>query len=236
MFSDVAACVTNQPIHVDSVSMDVVEEDLVAIPIGPIVSEVDHRTAVGVSSSCIGGVVLNARFVAPPSVVADTSRIVQVIGDGFDIRVDVAVEMLAGLTLVVCPLDDMVQVRDHTGGDEGLAVVIEIDTPWIGGPPGEDLELVRRRMVSPDGRVHRCSLVVWGSWLADFAVREDPVASVEPTIGSPVQRVEGLVGVLVTESVQEDLGFAVGNIITVGIRDKHQIRSGPDPNATEADF
>jgi hypothetical protein len=88
--------------------MDVVEEDLVAIPIGPIVSEVDHRTAVGVPTSCIGGVVLNARFVAPPSMVADTSSVVQVIGDGLDVLVGVAVEMLAGLTLVVCSLDDMV--------------------------------------------------------------------------------------------------------------------------------
>ena len=201
MFSDVAAPFTNQPIHVDPVSMDVVEEDLVAIPIGPIVSEVDHRTAVGVSTSCIGGVVLNARFVAPPSMVADTSSVVQVIGDGFDVRVGIAVEMLAGLTLVVCSLDDMVQVRDHAGCDEGLAVVIEIDPPWIGGSPGEDFEAVLGRMVSPDGGVHRCSLVLGGPGLADFAVRKNTVASVEPTIGSPVQRVERFVGVLVSESI-----------------------------------
>ncbi len=72
------------------------------------------------------------------------------IGDGVDVVVGVRVEVRAGLPLVSRTLDDVVQVRNHAGRAERLAVVVEIDAPRIAGSFGEDFELVPRGMISPN--------------------------------------------------------------------------------------
>ena len=131
MFTDVAACVSHEAVHINAVAVDIVEEDLVSVAIGPVITEVDHCSAVSVTTAGIRGVVLDARFVAPPSVIADIAGVVQVISDGFDVVENVAVEVFAGLALVVSALDDVIEVRDDASGDEGLAMIIEVHTPGV---------------------------------------------------------------------------------------------------------
>jgi hypothetical protein len=83
------------------------------------------------SPTGIGRVVLDPWFVSPPSVIADVTGVVEVISDGFDIVEYVAVEVFSCLALVVCTLDDVVEVWDDASGDEGLAMVIEVYPPGV---------------------------------------------------------------------------------------------------------
>jgi len=166
-------------------------------------------------------------------VVAD---VVQVIGDGLDVVEHVFVEVLAALALVTAALDHVVEVRNHAGGDESLTVLVEIDAPRIRRAPGEDLELTPRRMEAPHAAIDRSALAVRAAGLADVRVREHAVAAVEPTVGTPRERVERLVRVLIGPAVEQDLGLRIGHQIAVLVGHEHEIRRGADPHAAEADL
>src|SRR5260370_24186716 len=46
------------------------------------------------------------------------------------------------------------RMRNDAGGQERLAVRIEIQSPWISGSLRETVQLLRREVVTPDCRVH----------------------------------------------------------------------------------
>ena len=70
------------------------------------------------------------------------AKVMQVIGDRDDVAIGVRVEVLSALSLVPRALDDVIQVRNHAGRDECLAVVVEVDTPRIARAVGEHFELM----------------------------------------------------------------------------------------------
>src|SRR5665213_1763072 len=78
---------------------------------------------------------------------------VQMVGDRLDVIVNVRVVMLSALALVVRALDHVPEMRDHTGFDDALALVIEIHAPRIAGSLGKPLEDMADRMVSPHAAV-----------------------------------------------------------------------------------
>ena len=51
--------------------------------------------------------------------------------------------------------------------------------------------------------------------LADVRMREDAVAAVEPAVGSPDERVERLVRVLVAPAVEQHLRLAGGTVVAI---------------------
>ena len=118
-----------------------------------------------------------------------TVILVHMIGDGFDIVVNVPVKMSAALTMVTPALDHVPKVRDDTGGDEGLAAVIKIQPPRIARAPSEDLELVLGGMITPHAGVDLLALLVRRSGLANIAVGENAVAAIEPAIRPPSEAV-----------------------------------------------
>ena len=207
MFANIAASIADEAVHVDAIAVNIVEEDLVTVAIRPVVTEVDHRTAMGVTATGIGGVVLDTWFMAPPSVVADVTGVVKVIGDGFDIVEDESVEVLTGLSLVMSTLDHVVEVGDDAGSNESLSVVVEVHSPWVAGAPSEDFESVFCGVVSPDSGVHRNAICVRCARFADFAMGEHAMAAVQPAVRSPVECVQGFVGILVAETIEEDFGL-----------------------------
>ena len=117
-----------------------------------------------------------------------------------------------------------------------LAAVVEVDAPGVARAVGEDLELVPRGMIAPDAGVDRRALVGRRARLADVRVREHAVAAVQPAVGSPDERVERLVRVLVAPAVEQHLGLAVGLVVAVAIGHEQQVRRRADPHAAEADF
>src|SRR3569623_78632 len=111
-------------------------------------------------------------------------------GDGLVIAVGIGVEMLACLPLVTAALNDVIQVRNDTGGQKALALVVEIVAPRVARAVSENFELVLRRMIAPDARVNRRALIVRRARLADARVRGHAVTAVETAIKTPNKRVK----------------------------------------------
>ena len=110
--------------------------------------------------------------------------------------------MLAGLPTITGSGDDMVQVWYDAGGCKRVAVVVEVHPPRIARTVREYLELVSLRMIPPDARVQRRTLGVWSTRFTDSRVRENAMASVEPAVRPPAERVERFVGILVSPAVE----------------------------------
>src|SRR5690606_6616575 len=108
--------------------------------------------------------------------------------------------------------------------------------PGIAAAPGEDLELVPRRMIPPDAGVESDAIGIGRAWFSDARMRKHAVTPVEPTVGSPDKRVERFVRILVAEPVEQHLWLAVRLVVAVAIGDEQQVRGRPDPHAAETDF
>ena len=90
-----------------------------------------------------------------------------VVGNRFDVVVDIRVEVLSALPFITGTLNHVIQMGYHAGRDESLPLGIEVDAPRIAGAPGKDFELVALRMVTPDACIERCAFVIGRAWLAD---------------------------------------------------------------------
>ena len=191
MVGDVAGALALEQVVVDAVAVDVAREDAVAILVGPVVAQVDHRAGVGVAAA--GLAVLGVRL-ALARVVPAAAGPVDVVGAGLDQVVEVGVEVLAVHPLEVGAGDDVEEVRDHAVGDEHLAVVVEVEAPGVGRAVGDGLEDLPGRVIAPDAAVDRrraSSSGVPGLPTREFD--EDAVAAVEPAVGAPGQGVEHVV-------------------------------------------
>src|SRR5262249_11884147 len=154
---DVAGAFRFEDIHVDAPAVDVAHEELAAIFGRPGAAEVTHQAAMGVSAAgAVGFVVARPRVGPLP---------MQMIGDGLDVVIGVRIEVGAGLAMIAAPLDDVEGMRNDTGLDKCLAVIVEIEAPGIAGPVREDLELVPSRMIAPDAGVYWHAVLVRGAGL-----------------------------------------------------------------------
>ncbi len=155
----------------------------------------------------------------------------QVIGDGADVGVGVRVEVAAGLPQVAGAGNHMEGVGDDAGLDDGLAVLVEIQTPWVGRAVRDHLEDMPRGMVPPDAGVDGNALGIGRAGFAHAAVGEHAVAAPQPTIRAPDEGVQRLVGVLQAPTVEQNLRFT-GRLVAAGIqRNIQQLGGGTDPNA-----
>src|SRR5690606_12285063 len=105
-------------------------------------------------------------------------------------------------------------------GHEDLAVLVVIEAPLVAAAFGEDFEFVANGMITPDAGAEFGSAIkikirskirifdlIGGARFADAGVVEDALVSVEPAVGTPHEAVETFVGVLVAETIEEDLWF-----------------------------
>jgi hypothetical protein len=67
--------------------------------------------------------------------------------------VEVGIEILAVHALVMGAGNEVPHVADDVVGEEGLAVFVPVEAPWVGGAVGDDFENFARGMVAPDGAV-----------------------------------------------------------------------------------
>src|SRR5262249_1018786 len=111
----------------------------------------------------------------------------------------------------------MKSVRNHASSEERLPVRIEIQSPRIAGAFSKGLELPTFRLVAP-----HCGVQLYFTHLG---LREYAVQSVELAVGSPLKRIERLVGVLASESGQEDV-TVVASASAFPILKKEQMRRG----------
>src|SRR5690606_18304635 len=98
-------------------------------------------------------------------------------------------EVLASLPLVSRALDDVPEVRDDTGLEEELSVVVEVDAPGVAGALREDLELVAQGLVPPEGSFAALTPVGGGPQFANVRRADHALAAVQPAVLSPRERV-----------------------------------------------
>ena len=165
----------------------------------------------------------------------DPAIVVEVVRDRLDVAVGEAVEVLSGLAVVVAALDDMIQVGNHAGGDEGVADVVEIETPLVAHALGKHLEEFLRRMIAPHGSVERRALGVARAGASDVGMREHALVSVEPSIGSPHEAVQRFVRILPAPAVEHRLRRAVRDVVTIAIRNEQEVGRAAHPHAAVPD-
>src|SRR5260370_40239006 len=88
-------------------------------------------------------------------------------------------------------------VRNHADGQERLTVGIEIEAPGIAGSFGKNIELLGRKVITPDRRVQ--------PHFTDLGLREDAVQAIEQTVRAPLESIEGFVRVLAAETGKQYL-------------------------------
>ena len=135
------------------VGVNVVHEDLVPVLVGELVAQVDHTTCERSSEVLVGT-------------------------DSLDVEIGVGVVVLASLALVTAAKGNVVDVGDDAGGNEALAVVIEVDSPLVGAAFCKEFVDVSGRMVTPDGGTGGDAFRIWSARFTDFGAVEDALAAI----------------------------------------------------------
>lgn len=251
--TDEAGAAAFGKVHVEPLAVDIADEHFVVVLGWPGASEVDHQTGVGVAAT--DGVATGVGRVG-----AFGARPVDVVAVGFDVVVDEWVdvggcafgqvwtaaggflggdgEVLAALTFVAGALDDVPEVGDDAGFLEELTEIVVIQTPGVAGALGEDFVLVTGWVIAPYGAVGSLALGLGRAGFSDEGGAEDAVATVEPAIRSPPERVERFVGVgLKIPAIEENARVAGGfGRVPVVDRNEEEVGGGADPDTAEADF
>ena len=140
---------------------------------------------------------------------AAVSRQVSVVADRLNVVVDVWVDVWLALLVIDAALHDMKQMRDHTAGGEALAVVVEIESPWIRQAPRENFERLSSWMIPPDSTVDELSLCLFVTGFADVGMGEDSVATVKPAVRSPDETVQRFVAVANSPTIKQHFRWAI---------------------------
>src|SRR5438128_2304927 len=120
-------------------------------------------------------------------------------------------EMFAPLAFDTRALDHVPEVRYDTHLGEELAGFVEVNAPGIAAALGENFEHMPDGVITPDASVHPLPLGLGRVRATDVGRAEHPVATVEPAVRSPGERVQDLVRVgAVVPSIQQDLWSAAG--------------------------
>jgi hypothetical protein len=101
------------------------------------------------------------------------------------------------------------------GAVKKLTDAVEIQTPRIPAPFTEQFELTSHGMVSPDSLLEFDASNVGGNGAA--------LATVQPSIGTPGQRVGYAVRVLHAETSQQNFWICVWNIVAIAIGIEQQV-------------
>ena len=146
--------------------------------------------------------------------------------------------MFAPLAFDTRALDHVPEVRYDTHLGEELAGFVEVNAPGIAAALGENFEHMPDGVITPDASVHPLPLGLGRVRATDVGRAEHPVATVEPAVRSPGERVQDLVRVgAVVPSIQQDLWSAAGpRVVPIADGDEHQVWRRANPNAAETDL
>src|SRR5262249_13679674 len=158
VMADETRALSLENVVVHALAVDVVHEDRVAIFVRPNATQVDHRAAMGVATTCI----------TRPAIAGVRRRadVVAMLRDRLNVGVGIGLEMLTRLALVASALDYVVQVRNHARCAKRLAMIVEVDAPGIARPLGEYFKLFPRRVIAPDACIYRSALALRRTRLA----------------------------------------------------------------------
>ena len=142
----------------------------------------------------------------------------------FNQLVGVRVQVDAIHALNMRPWNCVPQVADHRVDDEHLAMLVEIEAPRVCHSMHNGFDGSMLGMISPDTCIDVDPLRIASAWFANIAGRLDSVASIEPTIGSPLETVGWCMpDDSIIEAIEDDLGWTIGNIVAICIRKEKQL-------------
>ena len=208
--------------------MDVAHEGAAAPLGGEVVALVNHQPAVRVPAAQ-RVVRRTAARLAPLR-----ARPVQVVGGTLHQLEEIRPVVLAEHPLVIAAGDDVPVVPDDIVREERLPVLIPVQAPGIRRAATDHVELLRHRMVAPDGAVQRYPIIRRRARPAHRGLRGDAVAAVKPAVRPPREAVHEVVPRVDVPPRQGDHRRAVRHIVAVGIRDEEQVRQREHPHAAEA--
>ena len=111
--------------------------------------------------------------------------IMSMVRDGFDVVISVRIEMSPTLPMISPTLNHMPQVRNHTGCNKRLSVIVEVNTPRVAGSVHKRFKDIASRMVPPDRSVQRKTLFFTITGASHTGMCEDAVAAIQPSVRSP---------------------------------------------------
>ena len=97
----------------------------------------------------------------------------------------------------------------------------------------EDLKSLANRVISPKSAADRDALGTGRAGNPDLARRRGATSAVQPAVWSPPETIgEGVVVICCDlETIEYDLGRAIGSVVAVSVRDKQQLRWAHEPDA-----
>ena len=222
---------------IELMPVEIVGEKMVAVGVGPVVAEVNHRADMRVAA--VDGGAAGFACAAFAAVVARGSH--QVI---FQLRRKVRSAIGNERRVAVVRLVPIVTVAHHvaraTAAKEAAAMrheevahAVEIEAPLIAPAGRKDFELMTRRMIAPHRRTHGRALGRRCPGLAHQRTGENPMAAVKPAIRAPGETVKRLVRILKTPTIEQDLWRSIGHVVAIRIGNEEQIRRSAHPHAAE---
>src|SRR5262249_26546267 len=124
-----------ETVVVHTAAVDIAGEHGIPVRCGPVIREIDHGTDVGMPASEHAVLAAALARVLPAS-----TRPMEVIGTRSHQFVSERIEVITVHALKARSRDHAEEMWDHAVGNECLAIVVEVESPWVGGAVGHGLE------------------------------------------------------------------------------------------------
>ena len=181
-----------------------VQEHRVTVLVWPVVSEIDHRSAMSVpTSDCI----LFGRPKPVTNVVFANE--VQMVRHGWNPLVGILARLAISPRLVMSALDYVKKMRVDAIADERLAIVVPVDTPGVGRTIREWFPDMPQGMISVHATIEARPRVVRHSRLTDHRPICSAVRAIQPAVRSPGECVCQIVRIrVIAEAIKQHLRLA----------------------------
>ena len=229
MRGGVAAALAREAVVVDAPPVDVIHKNIAAIFGRPIVAQINHRAAVRVAAA---GHILLRR--ADPCTNGFRVRKMQMIGNGGNAFIGILAGRPVALGIVKRALDDVKEMRVHAVAHEGVAEIVPVDAPRVGGANGEGLPHMPHRMIPPHAALEAPPFGLRRAGLAEQRPVRNPVRAVQPTIRPPRKPIgDGVRIGMRAKAVEQHHRFTIRHAVVILVRDKIKIRNRHHPHPAE---
>ena len=162
---------------------------------------------------------------------------VHVVGMLLDDFISMGIEIAAIHAPVMRSGNDLPQMADDSIDEKGIAELIPVHAPGIGGADAHHFQRLPLRMIAPDTYIHFHAGGFIGAGFSQGGNRLNTMSTVEPTVRPPAQAVgDGVMIHLPFESVEFGHRRAIRAVITIGVRNEDQFRQSEGPDPAESDF
>ena len=181
-------------IHIEQMVVNISHVRLTMIFLRKCAAGINLATSVGKPTFSLAGVLHVHRTIHPEISFSTFVRstciiLVYVLGDGFDVIINMGIKMLSSLSMKASALHYVPKVWDYAGGNESLSSIIEVYPPWITSTPAKDFEFFLGGMIAPHASVDALTFAIRCSQFADIAMSEHTVASIKPAVRAPGETV-----------------------------------------------